>query len=274
MILVNGVETGLVQAADRGLSYGDGVFRTLAVRHGVPQHWSRHYAKLCSDCEAISLRCPDAVLLAQEVSRVCAVEPSCALKVVITRGVGERGYRYGEDTVPTRILLTAPLPKYPQTYAEFGVKVRLCRLKLAPQPAMAGVKHLNRLENVLARAEWSNSGIAEGILCDIDDNVIGGTMTNVFVVKNTMLATPSLHRCGIGGLTRDRVIEGAARHRARCEVTTLAWSEVIAADEVFLVNSLIGVWPVRDIEGRTYSVGPLTRAAQNWLKQEDDAQMA
>jgi 4-amino-4-deoxychorismate lyase len=273
MILVNGVETAVVQAADRGLSYGDGVFRTLAVRHGLPQHWPRHYAKLASDCEAIKLQCPDAVLLAQEVSRVCVAEPDCALKVVITRGVGERGYRY-EDTVPTRILLTAPLPKYPQTYAEFGVKVRLCRLKLAPQPATAGVKHLNRLENVLARAEWSDSGIAEGILCDIDGNVIGGTMTNVFVVKDATLATPSLHRCGIGGLTRGRLIESAARHGAACDVTTLAWSEVVAAEEVFLVNSLIGVWPVRDIEGHSYPVGPLTRAAQKWLKQEDDAQMA
>jgi 4-amino-4-deoxychorismate lyase len=274
MILINGIETALVQATDRGLSYGDGVFRTLAVRHGLPQHWPRQYAKLASDCEAIRLRCPDAVLLAQEVSRVCAADPNCALKVVITRGVGERGYRYGEEAVPTRILLTAPLPKYPQTYAEFGVKVRLCRLKLAPQPATAGVKHLNRLENVLARAEWSDSGIAEGIVCDIDDYVIGGTMTNVFVVKDATLVTPSLHRCGVGGLTRDRVIEAATRHGAPCDETTLAWNEVISADEIFLVNSLIGIWPVRDIEGQTRSVGPLTRAAQGWLKQEDDAQMA
>jgi 4-amino-4-deoxychorismate lyase len=274
MILVNGVETDRVSAADRGLSYGDGVFRTIAVREGLAQHWSRHHAKLATDCESIRLRCPDAALLAQEVSCVCAREPNCALKVVITRGIGERGYRYGADTAPTRILLSAPLPKYPQTYAEFGVKVRLCRLKLAPQPATAGVKHLNRLENVLARAEWSDSGIAEGILCDIDDNVIGGTMTNVFVVKNATLATPSLHRCGISGLTRDRLIEAAAHYGAPCDVRTLAWNNVMSADEVFLVNSLIGVWPVRDIEGVTYSVGPLTRAAQDWLKQEDDAQTA
>jgi 4-amino-4-deoxychorismate lyase len=274
MILVNGVATDMVPAADRGLSYGDGVFRTVAVRERLAQHWSRHYAKLTRDCQSIGLRCPDAALLAQEVSRVCSEEANCALKVVITRGVGERGYRYGSDAVPTRILLTAPLPKYPQTYTQFGVKVRLCRLKLAPQPATAGVKHLNRLENVLARAEWSDSGTAEGILCDIDENVIGGTMTNIFLVKNAALATPSLHRCGVGGVTRDRLIEAAARHGVACAVTTLAWNDVVSADEVFLVNSLTGVWPVRDIEGLTCSIGPVTRAAQDWLKQEDDAQVA
>jgi 4-amino-4-deoxychorismate lyase len=274
MILVNGVQTDMVPATDRGLSYGDGVFRTIAVRGGRAQHGSLHYAKLARDCASIGLRCPDAALLTQEVSSVCAQEPNCALKVMITRGVGERGYGYRADTVPTRILLSAPLPKYAQTYTEFGVKVRLCRLKLAPQPATAGVKHLNRLENVLARAEWSDSAIAEGILCDIDDNVIGGTMTNIFLVKNAALATPNLDRCGVGGLTRERLIEAAARHGVPCEVMTLAPNDVAAADEVFVVNSLIGVWPVRDIEGRSYSVGPITRAVQDWMKREDDAQMA
>lgn len=274
MILVNGNETGVVAAADRGLAYGDGVFRTLLVRNGAPQQWPRQRAKLGFDCAALGIAMPEKGSLEQDVTRVCRANRDCALKVIVTRGIGERGYRYAENRVPTRIVLSAPLPSYPPSYAEAGVKVRLCRLQLAHQPALAGIKHLNRLENVLARAEWTDPSIAEGIICDAHAHAIGGTMTNLFIAKNGALVTPGLERCGIAGVTRDRVIDAAARHDAACEVTILSWDDVLAADEIFLVNSLLGVWPVRDIEGETRAPGPLTRAVQSWLNQEDDAKAA
>jgi 4-amino-4-deoxychorismate lyase len=274
MILVNGAEDAWIDAANRGLAYGDGVFRTLAVVGGLPRHWSRHYAKLAHDCAAINLRCPDEELLKQEARRIALADADCALKLIITRGEGERGYRYAEHGTASRIVLGAALPNYPQTYSSHGVKVRLCRLRLGHQPALAGVKHLNRLENVLARAEWSAADIAEGLLCDVDDYVIGGTMTNVFVVKNSNLATPRLHGCGVAGVTRDRVIAAAVRHGVGCNVVDVPWSDVLAADEIFVVNTLAGVWPVRDIDGESFAPGPITTAVQHWLKQEDDAQMA
>jgi 4-amino-4-deoxychorismate lyase len=274
MILVDGVDRAFIPADDRGLGYGDGVFRTLAVLHGIPQHWLRHYAKLFSDCTAIDMRCPDESLFRQDLSRICLTDPDCAVKIIVTRGAAERGYAYADTAKPTRIVLGVRLPNYPQTYVSQGVKVRRCQLKLAHQPALAGIKHLNRLENVLARAEWTDSDIAEGLLCDVDDAVIGGTMTNIFVVKGDSLATPSLHRCGIAGVTRERVLEAAARQDIACEVTNLPWRDVLSADEIFLVNSLAGIWPVRELEGKTFAVGAVTRSVQHWLKQEDDAQMA
>jgi 4-amino-4-deoxychorismate lyase len=274
MILVDGVETALVPASDRGLSYGDGVFRTLAVLNGIPQHWLRHYAKLSSDCAAIGMRCPDETLFQKDLRGVCPTNPNCALKIIVTRGAAERGYAYAETARPTRIVLSARLPNYPQTYVSRGVKVRRCQLKLAHQPALAGIKHLNRLENVLARAEWTGSDITEGVLCDVDDNVIGGTMTNLFVVNGENLATPSLHRCGIAGVTRQRVLEAAARYGVACEVRNLPLSDVLLADEIFLVNSLAGIWPVREIDRKSFALGAVTRSVQQWLKQEDDAQMA
>jgi 4-amino-4-deoxychorismate lyase len=244
------------------------------VLQGTPQHWARHYEKLASDCAAIALCCPDEPLLREDLQRACGSKGSFAIKIIVSRGPGERGYAYSEKTAPTRVVLSGALPNYPQTYAQEGVRVRRCRLKLAHQPALAGVKHLNRLENVLARAEWTDPDIQEGILCDVEDNVIGGTMTNLFVVKNAQLATPSLQRCGVAGVTRDRVIAAAARHGVPCQVKSLSWSEVVAADEIFVVNSLAAIWPVRAIDGKTSACGALTKAAQGWLNQEDHAQVA
>jgi 4-amino-4-deoxychorismate lyase len=137
-------------------------------------------------------------------------------------------------------------------------------LRLAWQPVLAGVKHLNRLENVLARAEWDDPDIAEGLLCDARDHLIGGTMTNVFIATRGMLATPALERCGVAGVTRARVLEAASSEGMACRVADLPW-----ADEVVVVNSLAGAWPVREIDGKTYRVGPLARMLQTWIGRDD-----
>ena len=274
MVLVNGVETDFIPVADRGFAYGDGVFRTLPVRNGIPAHWPRHRAKLFADCAALGISPPEHDILDREVLRACRAVPECALKIIATRGIAERGYRHEAGAAPTRVVLTAPLPTYPPAYAEAGVRIRRCRLKMAPQSATAGVKHLNRLENVLARAEWSDPAIAEGMLQDVDENVIGGTMTNVFIARDGALATPAVDRCGVAGVTRDRIIAAAAKHGTACGVTVLSWNDMMTADEIFLANSLIGVWPVREIEGQTRFPGPLARVALSWLDHDHDEEGA
>jgi 4-amino-4-deoxychorismate lyase len=271
MVLVNGVEDAGVPAHDRAVAYGDGVFRTVEVRAGVARHWELHYAKLAADCACLDIPCPDAAVLRDEVLRICRIEHDCALKVIVSRGAGARGYRYNQSPDPSRIVISAPLPDYPERYCDVGVRVRLCALRLAQQPALAGVKHLNRLENVLARAEWDDSEVAEGLLLDGEGNIIGGTMTNIFISRPGALVTPKLDRCGVAGITRDRVIRAAMRRGVACHVGNITWRDVLDADEVILVNSLAGAWPVREIEGSTRTPGPVVRAVQQWLA-EDDAQ--
>ena len=269
MILVDGVATTVVPAEDRGLAYGDGVFRTFAVRDGTPLHWRRHYAKLADDCAAIGIRCPAEAVLSDDLRRACEATGDLVVKIVVTRGRGPRGYAYFDDSEPTRILYTAPRVPYPPEYASAGVSVRRCRLRLADQPALAGIKHLNRLENVLARAEWNDPAIAEGLLCDRADSVIGGTMTNVFIARGGELATPVLSRCGVAGVTRERVLEAARSLGVPCEAADIAWDALLQADEVMLVNSLAGLWPVREIDGAPRVTGPLSRALQVWLERDD-----
>jgi 4-amino-4-deoxychorismate lyase len=259
MILVNGEPHGKVSATDRGFAYGDGVFRTFPAHNGKPMHWPRQYAKLARDGAALGLPVPPAGVLSTEVRSACAGVSECAVKIVLTRGAGDRGYRYAEEGEPTRVVLAQPLSPGVVERRAGGVAARLCSLKLGHQPALAGLKHLNRLENVLARAEWSDPEIAEGIMCDTEGNVICGTMTNIFITCGGALATPRLDRCGVAGVTRERVMEAAGRAGHSCAITTLTWDEVLGADEVFLVNSLAGIWPVRDLDGQPRTPGRITR---------------
>jgi len=271
MILVDGEPRPEISATDRGLAYGDGIFRTLAASAGRPCFWTRHYSKLAHDAAVLKLQLPRADVLEGEVRAVCKDHEACAVKIIVTRGAGPRGYSYTGHERPTRIVSAGPLPPGTIGNRVSGVKVRLCALRLSAQPALAGVKHLNRLENVLARAEWQDPEIAEGILCDAQGHVIAGTMTNLFIGIDGALATPGLERCGVAGVTRERVMEAAGRHGVACAVTTLSWTDVLGADEVFLVNSLAGVWPVRDLDGEPRTPGEMTRTVQQWLGQEDDA---
>jgi len=269
-VLVNGKPADTVSAADRGLMYGDGVFRTLLVRNGQPIAWARHLRKLAADCAALSLACPDAGDLLRDVKTLTADIPDCVIKLVVTRGVGNRGYAPPAPPRATRIALRSLLPGYSLAHADKGVAVRLCSVRLAHQPRLAGIKHLNRLENVLARMEWNDPAIAEGLMRDEAGNVVEGVMSNLFVCHNSALTTPDLSRCGVAGVTRERVLEWAARQGIRVEVKHLSLEEVLAADEVFLCNSVAGIWPVRELEGRAWNRGPLTAAAQDWLQQHDD----
>jgi 4-amino-4-deoxychorismate lyase len=274
MILVNGAAAAEVSALDRGLAYGDGVFRTLPARRGVPMHWQRHLAKLAHDCAALGLAVPDANLLAADIKTACGGTAYAAVKIIITRGPSRRGYRYRVDAAPTRVVI-ADTGVEPADRARLdGVRVRLCATRLAHQPALAGVKHLNRLENVLARAEWDDADVAEGLMCDVDGNVVAGTMTNVFMVSKGLLATPRLDLCGVAGVTRERVLEAATSLDVPCAVMTCTLKDVLRAEEVFVVNSLAGIWPVRELEGERREPGRVTRMLQASLEAEDDAQQA
>jgi len=190
--------------------------------------------------------------------------------VIVTRGAGGRGYAI-MPTRATRIVAAFPLPQYDPAAAQDGVRVRRCALVLSEQPRLAGAKTLNRLENVLARSEWDDPGIAEGLLGDAGGHVIEGTMSNLFVVKGGRAATPALSRCGVLGAQRERVRELLARDKVPCEERDLRWSELEAADEAFLTNSLIGVWPVARLDARQWTPGTTTRRVQALVAEADAA---
>ncbi|MBU0592288.1 MAG: aminodeoxychorismate lyase [Gammaproteobacteria bacterium] len=267
MTLIDGIPSDVVSANDRGLLYGDGVFRTLKREGGGSRCWARQYAKLSADCAALNLRCPDSAILATELAQL---PPDCVAKIIVTRGPGARGYAVSGDAGPRRIVTASALPDYPSSHYMNGVKVRLCGLRLGSQPRLAGVKHLNRLENVLARMEWKDAAIAEGLLLDEAGNVIEGTMSNVFSCRAGVLHTPDLGRCGVAGVQRDRILDFAAELGLATHVAPLALDELMAADEVMLCNSVIGLWQVREFNGRVWNGGAVSARLRSLLEDRDD----
>ena len=267
-MIINGLPGDSLNAHDRGLMYGDGVFRTLLIRQGKPQFWPQHYSKLQHDCAAIGIECPPVQLLSEELSQLAASRADGIAKIIITRGLGSRGYAPLPNPQVTRILNISPIPEYPEANARLGIKVHLCNLRLGHQPRLAGIKHLNRLENVLAAAEWSAQDIAEGIMLDEADHIIEGTRSNLFLVRDGKLYTPDLGHCGVAGLQRDRVMEHAGLHGMLCSVAKLTRDDLLAADEVFVVNSVIGLWPVREMPGFSRTHFPISFQIQEWLSNE------
>lgn len=268
-ILINGRPGESLSALDRGLLYGDGLFETMAVRDGVPQHWSRHIARLEEGCARLGIGMPDTDMLRDEADRLCRGVQRAVLKLIVTRGAGGRGYRAAPDVAPTRILQRHPFPVWPADYTAAGVRVRLCDLRLGHNPRLAGIKHLNRLEQVLARAEWDDPDINEGLLLDTNGHLIEGTMSNVFLVRDGVLLTPDLACCGVAGVTRALILELAGAAGIVTEVRDITMDDLAGADEVLLCNSLIGIWPVCRLENRTWQTGTLTRRLQDCLDEKE-----
>lgn len=244
--LINGQSNNLLTPLDRGFAYGDGVFRTLKVTAGKPLNWLQHYNKLSDDCGVLRIACPSAELLLDEASQLFSGGDG-VLKIVITRGEGERGYAIPSSMQPNRVLVRSNLPVYPQVNFEEGVKLHLCELRLSHQPKLAGVKHINRLENVLARSEWNDSTIADGVLLDEAGNVIECTMSNIFARFGKTLITSDLSQCGVAGLTRQRIIDIAPQLDLNVIVDQISLEKLMQADELLICNSLYGVWQVRSV---------------------------
>jgi len=267
MTLINGIPADSIPANDRGLLYGDGVFRTLKRVGGISLCWLRHYRKLAADCASLGLCCPDAAVLEAELAQLPL---DCVAKIIVTRGPGKRGYAVTPDAAPTRVVTASPLPVFPENFHVAGVKMHLCSLRLASQPRLAGIKHLNRLENVLARMEWSDPEIVEGLLLDERGYVIEGTMSNVFAYRGGVLHTPDMSYCGVAGMQRERIMEFAAELGIAVQIGPLTLDMLMEADEIMLSNSVIGVWKVREFNGRMWPDGNLTARLRRLVDGRDD----
>jgi 4-amino-4-deoxychorismate lyase len=264
-VLVNGEPTRYVEISDRGFQYGDGVFTTLPVRQGAPLFLALHLARLERDCRRLFLPAPDRNRLIREARILCGPQAEGVLKIQLTRGSGGRGYRCTEPAVGTRVLSIHPPPDYPSELHENGVEARICRTRLGINPSLAGIKHMNRLEQILARAEWPLGDIREGLMLDTEDHVTEGTMTNLFLVKDSVVYTPKLDLCGVIGVMRGLAMAAAAELGLTVEEKRIMLDDVYAADELFLTNSVIEVWPIRRLERHNYPIGPIAKGISQCL---------
>lgn len=276
--LINGLPADTVTIQDRGFSYGHGLFETVTVHQGSAVHWSEHMERLQAGAARLAIPCDQQLLdqltadLTKLLNSVDHPNDKMILKLTLTRGSGGRGYAVTENMTVTRVLTLSPFPEYPDRPSENGIKIHLCETRLGHNPALAGIKHLNRLEQVLARSEWQDSDIREGIVCDHTGNIIEGTMSNVFWVKNGKLYTPDLTQCGVAGVVRQRILQLATAEGIIYQEVCANITELKQCDELFFSNSVIGIWPaVKCLQSplkTNWSIGPITQKLQQALAAE------
>ena len=269
MVLINGLPDDKIAISDRGLQYGDGLFETMAYRAGTIEYLDAHFARLIDGCRRLKIEFAQAEKLRNEINivRQSLTDSNAILKIIITRGSGGRGYLAPSGVEPTRVISSHPSPIYPEHNSQTGVRVRLCTHILSENVVLAGIKHLNRLDQVIARNEWHDTEIAEGIMLDYSGHVIEGTMSNVFIVKAGKLFTPILDKSGVAGVMRAQIISLAAELNISVAETTIHLDDFMAADEIFITNSVIGLWPVSEVGNTVYGVGPLTQHLRDVLQQ-------
>lgn len=254
IVAVNGVIDAQVSPLDRGFAYGDGVFETCKLLDAKIPLWNLHRDRLVASCQKLCIPVDIELLNAQLKTILAELAPSdtknAVVKITLTRGHGGRGYRIPDVVTPTIVIGVFPAANYPSHYFSKGVNVRLCAQRLSCNPDLAGLKHLNRLEQILARAEWNDDAIAEGIMFDRNGFLIEAVFSNIFLIKSNELYTPDLYEAGVAGVMRRFIIETIAPEaNLKVKIQRLRREDLLTADAIFLCNSLHGIWPVANIVG-------------------------
>ena len=253
-----------VDPRDRGLAYGDGVFETILVHRGAPVWWNAHVARLRRGSDVLRIAPPDSGFLLAQCMELAADCTRGVLKIILTRGVGARGYAIPAHAEPTLILSLGEAP--PPTPAA-GLILRWCEMELTIQPRLAGIKHLNRLEQVLARAEWDDPAIHEALLCDTRGRVVGATSANLFVLREDRWLTPPVADCGIAGTCRAWLLANVAG----CAELELSRADVESADALILCNSVRGILAVAALGERRWASDPRVIALLDALASAEPA---
>jgi 4-amino-4-deoxychorismate lyase len=269
---VNGQAGALVDVSERALQYGDGLFETIRIHRSEPEFLERHIKRLTAGCERLKFPVMDWSLVRHELKELAAQHDNAVLKLILSRRCVGRGYGPVSDQAVTRIVSVHPLPEWPANPAHRGIRVRICDARLAVQPLLGGIKHLNRLEQVLARSEWDDPAIAEGLMLSDGDRLVEATMSNVFILAGRVLITPDLSKFGVAGVMRSVILDLAESLGIDTEIHSISLDDVKTAREVFVCNSLIGIWPVVSVDGfGPFDPGPITRQLQAALAECDKA---
>lgn len=234
------------ESDDRGFTYGDGLFETMRAHAGGVPWWARHWARLARGANRLRMTLPDEAQVLEQAAALLGGGAG-VVRLQVTRGRGGRGYGLPASCVPTWTLSRHPVPESPGN----GITLRWCETRLALQPLLAGIKHCNRLEQVMARSEWSDPDIHEGLVCSTDGDVVGGTATNLFLLLGGQWLTPPVDRCGIAGVCREWVMDTLPIRERRISI-----DDVTAAQSIFVCNAVRGILPVARLGHRCWSLHP------------------
>ncbi|MET0533604.1 MAG: aminodeoxychorismate lyase [Steroidobacter sp.] len=262
-LLVNGIApvsaSQAISVDDRGFHYGDGLFETALLIDGRVRFLDDHLERLFRGCERLGIPAPDRQTLIDEISKVSAASDRGVLKIIVSRGAAGRGYRPPASVTSTRIVALHALKESTPR----ALKLRWCEMRLGRNARLAGIKHLNRLEQVLAQSEWREGEFDEGLMMDTEGELVCATAGNVFAVRDGTLVTPDLRFCGVQGVMRARVIEAAATLDLMVSEEPLWPHDLEAASEVFITNAVRGIRSASSLDSLQWSEGAVaTRLAR------------
>lgn len=264
-MLVNGQPATHVPADDRGFQYGDGLFETALLVNARVRFLDDHCRRLLAGCARLGITPPEQKTLLREIAQVTAGADRGVLKIIVTRGAGGRGYRPGGAMSSTRVVALHPFNPAPHT----ALRLRWCDIRLGRNARLAGIKHLNRLEQVLAQSEWREGEVDEGLMLDTEGEVVCATSANVFVVRDNALATPDLRFCGVQGVMRARVIDAAAKLKLAVSEEPLWPHDLATASEVFITNAVRGIRSVASLDSLQWTTSDVATRLANALSLSD-----
>jgi len=263
--LVNGQDLDKISIHDRGLNYGDGIFETIKIHDSLPLLWEHHWLRIIRGCERLFMDLPDKITLENEVVFLAGRINAGVIKIILTRGTSNRGYKPGRNTEPTRIITAwAGSSAYKQLKE---VEIYISNHVIYRDPVLAGIKHLNRLPQVLASLDQENSDKI-GVLCDSDGNIIEAVSANLFVLISGRLQTPDLSECGVAGVMREHVLAEAKKLGIETHVGKLVLPSLRIAEDIFLTNSLLGILPVNRFDEKLYKRSPVTEKLMKAIGQD------
>jgi 4-amino-4-deoxychorismate lyase len=265
LVIVNGEISDSISVYDRGLAYGDGVFETVLANNGKCLLWDRHLERLKKSLEQLQIATDELNNLYPVLKPYLPPEAEQVVKIIVTRGNSQRGYAVEADSTPNTLIYITEKPKPVQDWAKIGARAVFCKTRLAYQPSLAGLKHLNRLEQILARLELTGHDLQEGIMRGQQGEVVEGIMHNLFFVKNSELFTPDLSQCGVAGIMRTFIIENCQQLGLPLHIGEVSVEQLLAADEIFLSNSINVIWPICELDGTRFEIGTVTSQLQDMV---------
>jgi 4-amino-4-deoxychorismate lyase len=247
--LINGQRAERISIRDRGFQYGDGCFETVRVLSNKPILWSAHLKRLKNACKTLQLSV-NFELLKSEITQLLQDNKTAdvILKITVTRGEGGRGYKPPEHANCTRII---QLIDYVAADTRTGARVVVCQHRLSSNSLLGGIKHLNRLDQVIASAQIP-ADFDEGLCLDEQGSVIEGCRSNLLLAIDNQLVTPDLGKSGVEGVMLNYLIDKFKVLDTRVLRKTISLRELKTASEIFLCNSVFGIWPVAEIENEDW----------------------
>jgi len=263
--MINGITSDYLTINDRSIHYGDGLFETILCHNNKLYYWPQHFQRLQTSAEQLKIVCPQEQLLLDDIAKLLDKnesgsnsEAACAIKIIISRGAGERGYQFSKNTAASRIVLLSAVEAGHSSLLSnqlLSGELFICKQQVSINENLAGIKHLNRLENVLARNEWNDkakNNVIDGLMLNANQHVIEGTMSNLFAIKDKQLFTPCLSLSGINGIMRGVIIELTDKSNIKTSSINLTLDDLSSMDELFISNSLIAMKAVTKLGDSVY----------------------